>query len=41
MKKNYESPHIEVIEIEIESAVLGMSIEGFDGDGVNLSDVVA
>ncbi len=41
MKKNYDAPLIEVIEFEIEGAVLGMSIEGFDGDGVNLSDVVA
>ncbi len=28
MRKNYESPQIEVIEIEIEDAVLGDSIVG-------------
>lgn len=34
MKRKYETPQIEVIEIEVEDAVLGMSTEGFGDDGV-------
>lgn len=36
-KPNYESPHVEVLEIEIEQAVLlnASSTEGFDeGSGI-------
>ncbi len=32
-KNNYESPQIEVVEIEIEGSVLAGSVPGFGDDG--------
>lgn len=33
MNKNYESPRVEVIEIEIEGSVLTASLNGFEDGG--------